>query len=166
MDWFLSLWSSKHFSFKEAGERVLLLLLVCKRWQSMPKSSQNHSKRQTWSYLTDKKRGTLPNIPVCDITTCHRKKNRKKRPRWFNYVWKYSCLDTAECLAVPVSSCSHCTFTTSKCTRLSGRGRLVYAPVPALRSEFNPNDVMKPRCKPYISHTKDHVVTVSVTLWV
>lgn len=36
----------------------------------------------------------------------------------------------------------------------------MYAPVPALRSEFNPNDVMKPRCKPYISCTKDHVATV------
>lgn len=36
----------------------------------------------------------------------------------------------------------------------------MHAPVPALRSEFNPNDVMKPRCKPYISHTKDHVVAV------
>ena len=139
MNWFLCLWRSKCFSLKEGGGRVFLLLLVRVRWQSMPQSLQNNSKRKTWSYLTDKKKGALLNTLVRDTTTWHSKKIEKIW--WFNYGWKYSCLDTAERLAVPVSSCSHHTFTTSKHTRLSRRWRLVHGPITMLRSESNLNDV-------------------------
>lgn len=118
----------------------------------MPQSFQNNSKRQTWSYLTDKKKGALPNILVHDITTWHSKKNRKKNIWWFNYGWKYSCLDTAECLAAPVRSCSHHMFTISKHTRLTGRWRLMYGPKTTLRSESDLNDVMKPWCNSCTSH--------------
>lgn len=61
MSWFLCPWRNKCFSLRDGGERILLLLLLCVRWQSMPQSLQNNSKRQTWSYLTEKKKGALVN---------------------------------------------------------------------------------------------------------
>lgn len=154
MNWFLCLWRNKSFSLKQGGERIFLLLLVRVRWQSMPQSLQNNSKRQTWSYLTDKKKGSLPNILVHDITTWHSKKIGKKKPWWFNYGWKYSCLDTAERPAVPVSSCSHRMLTTSKHSRLTGRWRFMYGPITTLRSEHDLNDVTESWCNSYMGHMR------------
>lgn len=154
----LSLWRSKWFSLEEGGERIFMLLLVYVRWQSMPQSLQNNSKRQSWSYLTDKQKGDLPNRLSHNIAIWHRgeKRERKKEWWWFNYGWKYSCLDTAEHLAVPVSSCSHHPFTTSKHTQLCKRWRLVYGSVTMLRSESSLNDVMEAWCNSYPSHRGSH----------
>lgn len=106
MNWFLCPWRNKCFSLKEGGERILLLLLLCVRWQSMPQSSQNNSKRQTWSYLTDKKKGALVNILVCEKTAWQRKKIGKP-PWWFNLGWQCSCLGSGLNLEVPAWSNNH-----------------------------------------------------------
>lgn len=94
MNWFLCPWRNKCFSLKEGGERILQLLLLCVGWQSMPQPLQNNSKRQTWSYLTDKERGALVNTLGWEKSAWHMEKKIGKAPRWFNLGWQCSCLDS------------------------------------------------------------------------